>query len=71
MVENSSALREAVERTLGEVRLTIRADAPALIQLEETLAALESMSRSLQILADHLARNPSAVIRGKPVPEKP
>jgi paraquat-inducible protein B len=71
MVDNSAALRESVERTLGEVRLTIRADAPALIQLEETLKALESMSRSLQVLTDHLARNPSAVIRGKPVPEKP
>jgi len=71
MVDNSAALRESVERTLGEVRLTIRADAPALIQLEETLKALESMSRSLQVLSDHLARNPSSVIRGKPVPEKP
>jgi paraquat-inducible protein B len=71
MVDNSAALRESIERTLGEVRLTIRPDAPALIRLEETLVALEAMSRSLQVLADHLARNPSAVIRGKPVPEKP
>lgn len=71
MVDNSTALRESIERTLGEVRLTIRPDAPALIRLEETLLALEAMSRSLQVLADHLARNPSAVIRGKPVPEKP
>ena len=71
MVDQSAALRESLERTLGDVRLTIRADAPALVQLEETLKALESMSRSLQVLSDHLARNPSAVIRGKPVPEKP
>jgi paraquat-inducible protein B len=71
MVDNSTTLRESIERTMGDLRLTIRPDAPALIQLEETLAALEKMSRSLQVLTDHLARNPSAVIRGKPVPEKP
>jgi paraquat-inducible protein B len=71
VVENSAAVRQSLDRTLADLRLTIRPDAPALVRLEEALLAVESMSRSLQALTDYLARNPSAVIRGKPEPEKP
>jgi paraquat-inducible protein B len=71
--KNSSEVNATLVETrtaLVAFQSTLDPDAPLAVHLNETLDQLTNTSRSLGALTDYLQRNPSAVIRGKYVPEK-
>jgi paraquat-inducible protein B len=55
---------------LVDLRSMLDPDSPLAVHLNETLDQLTETSRSIGAFTDYLQRNPSAVIRGKYVPEK-
>jgi hypothetical protein len=55
---------------LVDLQSTLDPDSPLSVHLNETLDRLTETSRSIGAFTDYLQRNPSAVIRGKYVPER-
>ena len=55
------------ERTLASIRGLLTPGAPIPYQLGQTLAEVGDAARALRELADFLERNPSALVRGRPV----
>ena len=53
-----------------DLQSTLDPDSPLAVHLNETLDQLTETTRSIGDFTDYLQRNPSAVIRGKYVPEK-
>jgi paraquat-inducible protein B len=71
--KNSSEVNATLVETrtaLVALQSTLDSDSPLSVHLNEALDQLTNTSRSLGTFADYLQRNPSAVIRGKYVPEK-
>jgi paraquat-inducible protein B len=56
--------------TLVDLQSALDPGSPLAVHLNETLDQLTETSRSIGAFTDYLQRNPSAVIRGKYVPEK-
>ncbi|MEE4242520.1 MAG: MlaD family protein [Desulfopila sp.] len=54
-----------VNASLAGIRGVVSEDAPLVIQLEETLENISSMTDSIRQLADYLEQHPEALIRGK------
>jgi paraquat-inducible protein B len=63
-----TALAQA-RSTLASAQLLLSPGSPMTHKLDATLAELSDASRSIHDLADYLQRNPSALIRGKYVPD--
>jgi paraquat-inducible protein B len=63
-----SALVQA-QSTLASAQVVMSPGSPTIYKLNATLDELADASRSIHDLADYLQRNPSALIRGKYVPE--
>ncbi|HEY2105007.1 MAG TPA: hypothetical protein VGH29_04445, partial [Candidatus Binataceae bacterium] len=55
--------------TLASAQLILSPGSPMTHKLDATLGELTDASRSIHDLADYLQRNPSALIRGKYVPD--
>ena len=55
----------SLDESLVGVRGVVSEDAPLVIQLEETLGNISSMTDSIRQLADYLEQHPEALIRGK------
>jgi len=71
--KNSDAVNSTLTQTrtaLVDLQSTLDPDSPLSVHLNETLDQLTETSRSIGAFTDYLQRNPSAVIRGKYVPEK-
>jgi paraquat-inducible protein B len=71
--KNSEEVNATLAQTrtaLAEFQSTLDPDSPLSVHLNETLDELTETSRSIGAFTDYLQRNPSAVIRGKYVPEK-
>ena len=64
----STALREA-QGALGGVRTLVDPDGPLAFRIARTLDDLSGAARAVRDLAEYLDRNPSAVVRGRPVSE--
>ena len=62
-------LRHTIARVNGILKNTdatlLGKDAPAQLQLRDTLQELARAARSLRVLTDYLERHPEALIRGK------
>ena len=58
-----------VERAAGAATTIIEPGSPLDRDLHHALADLASAARAIQLLADYLERNPSALLYGKPTPE--
>jgi paraquat-inducible protein B len=76
--ENVTAAMTGATTTSEELRLTAAAlresvgpDSPVLARLEETLNRLAAAGYAVEALAEYLARNPDALLRGKPVTPQP
>jgi paraquat-inducible protein B len=71
--ENSDEANKTMKDTRGAlVRLqqTLDPNSPLAVHLNQTLDQLSDTGRSLQEFTDYLQRNPSALIRGRYVPDK-
>jgi phospholipid/cholesterol/gamma-HCH transport system substrate-binding protein len=64
----STALREA-QGALGGVRTLVDPEGPLAFRIARTLDDLSGAARAVRDLAEYLDRNPSAVVRGRPVSE--
>jgi paraquat-inducible protein B len=62
---------QQTQATLKSVRETIGPGSPLNYQVGQTLIDLGEAARSMHSLADYLERNPSALIRGRRLEEKP
>jgi paraquat-inducible protein B len=76
VAESAAARARQLEAVFDEAQTTMRSvqtaldpSAPLTIQLGLTLYELEGAARALKVLSQSLEQNPSAVIRGRPVPE--
>jgi paraquat-inducible protein B len=76
--DNMTAAMTGATNTSEELRLTAAAlresvgpDSPVLARLEETLNRLAAAGYAVEALAEYLARNPDALLRGKPVTPEP
>ncbi len=56
------------EAALADVRSLVEPGAPLRYQLSDTLTQLAEAARALRALAETLERDPSAIVRGKPIP---
>ena len=71
--ENSDEANKTMKDTRGAlVRLqqTLDPNSPLAVHLNQTLDQLSDTGRSLEEFTDYLQRNPSALIRGRYVPDK-
>ncbi len=57
-------------QTLVELQAILEPDSPLSVHLNEALDQLGDTTRSVGALTDYLQRNPSALVRGKYIPEK-
>jgi paraquat-inducible protein B len=64
MADAQAALQQA-RQTLVTVDDMLAEDAPLRYQLNKTLAEMESMARSLRVLATYLETQPDSIVRGK------
>jgi paraquat-inducible protein B len=72
--ENMSAAMTGAEdlrETLAVLRDVAGPESPLLARLEETLNRLAAAGYAVEALAEYLARNPDALLRGKPVTPEP
>jgi paraquat-inducible protein B len=67
---SADATMKDTRQTLVELQAILEPDSPLSVHLNEALDQLGDTTRSVGALTDYLQRNPSAVIRGKYVPEK-
>jgi paraquat-inducible protein B len=68
-VEVNSTLAQT-RNALVDLRAALDPDSPLAVHLNETLDQLTETTRSLGDFTEYLQRNPSAIIRGKYIPEK-
>ena len=68
-VEANATMKETRE-SLVEFRSMLEPDSPLYVRLSDTLDQLSDTTQALGQLADYLNRNPSALVRGKYVPDK-
>ena len=71
--KNSAEVNSTLGQTraaLADLQATLDPDSPLAVHLNEALDQLTETSRSITGLSDYLQRNPSALVRGKYVPEK-
>ena len=61
---------ETANQALGAVRDTLRPDSSLRYELDNTLFELGAAARAFRQLAEYLDRNPSALLTGRPGPEK-
>ena len=54
-----------LNQSLDEARGVVSEDAPLILQIEETLESVSSMTDSIRQLADYLGQNPESLLRGK------
>jgi paraquat-inducible protein B len=66
----ANATMKDTSATLVELRGMLEPNAPLSVHLNEALDELADTTRSVGTLSDYLQRNPSALVRGKYVPEK-
>ena len=62
---------EDLRQTLAVLRDVAGPESPLLARLEETLNRLAAAGYAVEALAEYLARNPDAILRGKPVTPEP
>jgi paraquat-inducible protein B len=77
LVSNLQANSKEVNKTLDDTRTvlvnlqqTLDPNSPLAVRLNETLDQLTETSRSIGEFTDYLERNPSALVRGRYVPDK-
>jgi paraquat-inducible protein B len=58
----------SLEKTLTAARGVIAPDSPLVVELEDTLKKISTMSQSIRELADYLEQHPESLIRGKKKP---
>jgi paraquat-inducible protein B len=58
----------SLEKTLAAARGVIAPDSPLVVELEDTLKKISTMSQSIRDLADYLEQHPESLIRGKKKP---
>lgn len=58
-----------LDKTMHAVRGVVSADAPVMVDLENTLKELAAMSRSLRELTSYLDQHPESLLRGKKKPK--
>lgn len=68
--DKTGAALEQARATLQSLQALIDPNAPLANRLISSLQEISDAARSVRLLADYLERNPSAVVRGKEVPEK-
>jgi paraquat-inducible protein B len=61
-------LETGLDKTMSSARGVISEDSPLMVELQNTLKEISSMSRSLRQLASYLEQHPETVIRGKKSP---
>jgi paraquat-inducible protein B len=61
-------LTTGLDKTMSTARGVISADAPLIVELENTLKEIAAASRSLRQLADYLEQHPETLLRGKKSP---
>jgi hypothetical protein len=54
-----------------DLQATLDPDSPLAVHLNQALEQLTDTTRSVGVLADYLQQNPSALIRGRYVPNDP
>ena len=64
-----NATLQQTRATMRDLQSTLDPDSPLAVHLNETLDQLTDTTRSIGVLADYLQQNPSALIRGRYVPE--
>jgi paraquat-inducible protein B len=70
-LENVVALEAELQKTLQSAQAVLDPRAPLLVQLQATAQEIGDAARSLRTLSDSLERDPSALLRGRDIPEKP
>lgn len=66
----ADASMKSTREALADFRAVLDADSPLAVNLNQTLEQLTDTSRSLDQLTNYLQRNPSALIRGRYIPQK-
>lgn len=69
-VRSAAAASTEMRTTLLSLQAAAGPGSPLQVRLQEALERLAAASRAVETLAEYLARNPSAPLRGKPDPEK-
>ena len=67
--ENANATLKQMQVTLDALRASLGPEAPLIYQSGQTLEQVSEAARSLRELTDYLQRNPSAIVRGRSVPQ--
>jgi paraquat-inducible protein B len=70
-LENVLTVEAELEKTLQSSQAVMDPRSPLLVQLQATLQEFGATARSLRTLSDALERDPSALLRGRDIPEKP
>ena len=68
--EEANATMKDTRATLVQLQAALDADSPLAVNLNQALEQLTYTTRSLGELTDYLQQDPSALVRGKYVPEK-
>jgi len=68
--DKTGAALEQARATLESVQAFVNPNSQLATQLAMSMQELSGAARSIRLLADYLERNPSAVVRGRDVPEK-
>jgi phospholipid/cholesterol/gamma-HCH transport system substrate-binding protein len=71
--QNSDEVNSTLRQTraaMVDLQSTLDPDSPLAVRLNNALEQLTETSRSIGVLADYLQQNPSALIRGRYVPDK-
>jgi len=58
-------LTTGLDKTMSSARGILSADSPLIVELENTLKEISTMSRSIRLLADYLEQHPETLLRGK------
>ena len=69
-VESATSTSTELRNLLVGLQASTGPDSPLLAKLEEALTRFAAASYAIETLAEYLARNPSAPLRGKPEPDK-
>ena len=66
---NADAALAAARDTMLTARAALDANSPTIVELRDALTNISAAARAVRALAEELERNPSSVVRGKPLPE--
>ena len=69
--ESASLALGELQRTATDLRRVLAAESPVMSELQSTLEETAQAARAIRLLADDLARNPSALLRGRPPEPQP